>query len=175
MTTENFQNQISYLIWKFSPHPHVFVKIIFLLFALFFFLVIIYFLKKTTWFERIFLQDFIEYFTFKSYGAPKSSEAWKKIIKRLETGSEDELKLAIIEAEDLLNEALASIGYKKEESLGEKLDEITPDIIPNLEEVNESHKVRNNIIHDPDYRLSLEEAKKNLETYGRAIKSVESF
>jgi len=172
MTAESFNNQILKLIWT---QPPLYVKIIFLLFALFFFLVIIYFLKKTTWFEKIFLQDFIELFTFKSYGASKSNEAWKKIIARLETGSDDELKLAIIEADDLLNETLASMGYKKEESLREKIDEITPDIIPNLEEINEGHKVRNNIIHDPDYRLSLEETKKILEDYGKAIKSVESF
>lgn len=175
MTAQSFKDQILYLIWKFSPQPPLFVKIIFLLFALFFFFVIIYFLKKTTWFKRIFFQDFIELYTFKPYGISKSAEAWKKIIARLEIGSEDEAKLAVIEADDLLNETLNRIGYKKEETLGEKLDEITPDIIPNLEDVWEVHKIRNNIIHDPDYRLTLEEAKKILEVYDKAIKSAEVF
>jgi hypothetical protein len=175
MTAESFKDQILYLIWKFSPQPPLFVKIIFLLFALFFFFVIIYFLRKTTWFERIFLQDFIEFSTFKPYGISKSVEAWKKIITRLDAGSEDEAKLAVIEADDLLNETLDRVGYKKEKSLGEKLDEITPDIITNLEEVNEAHRIRNNIIHDPDYRLGLEEAKKILLVYEKAIKSAETF
>jgi len=175
MTTESFKDQILYLIWRFSPQPPLFVKIIFLLFALFFFFVIIYFLRKTTWFERIFLQDFVEFSTFKPYGISKSVEAWKKIIKRLETGSEDEAKLAVIEADDLLNETLNKIGYKQEETLGEKLDKITVETIPNLEEVWEAHKTRNNIVHDPDYRLSLEEVKKILEVYEKAIKAVEAF
>ncbi len=175
MTLENINNKIIYYIWLFSDQIPDYVKIIFLLFGLLFFFITIYFLVKTTWFERIFLQDFIEFVTFKSYGAPKSSEAWKKILSRLETGSEDELKLAIIEVDDLLNETLVRIGYKKEETLGEKLDEITLDIVPNIEEIYESHRVRNNIIHDPDYRLSLEETKKILETYGKAIKSAETL
>jgi hypothetical protein len=175
MTAESFKDQILYLIWKFSPQPPVFIKIIFLLFALFFFIVIIYFLKKSTWFKRIFTQDFIEFFTFKPYGISKSAEAWKKIIARLDGGSEDEAKLAVVEADDLLNETLNRIGYRKEETLGEKLDDITPDIIPNLEEVQEAHKIRNNIIHDPDYRLGLEEAKKILGVYEKAIKGAEAF
>jgi hypothetical protein len=173
--SENLRDTILYLIQRYSFNPPLFVKIIFLLFALFFFGVIIYFLKKTSWFEKIFLQDFIELATVSSFGIVKSREAFRKIMERLKTQNEDEAKLAIIEADDLLNENLNRIGYKKEESLGEKLDETTPDIIPNLEEVNEAHKVRNNIIHDPAYRLDLEEAGKILSVYEKAIQNLETI
>ena len=67
------------------------------------------------------------------------------------------------------------MATNKEESLGEKLEEITPDILPNLEEVNEVHKMRNNIIHDPAYRLDLEEAKRILSAYEKAIQNLETL
>jgi hypothetical protein len=173
--SENIKETILDLIQRFSPSPPFFVKFIFLLFALFFLVVIIYFLKKTTWFDKIFWQDFMEFMTFSSYGMAKNREAFKKIMERLKSQNEDEAKLAIIEADDFLNESLNKIGYKKEQSLGEKLDETAPDIIPNLEEVREVHNIRNNIIHDPAYRLELEEAKRLLLVYEKALQSLETL
>ena len=172
---ESFRDTILYLIQRFSLNPPLFVKVIFLLFALFFLGTIIYFLKKTSWFEKIFLQDFIEYTTFSYFGIAKSREIFHKIKERLKNQNEDEAKLAVIEADDFLNESLNKIGYNKEESLGEKLEEITIDILPNLEEVNEVHKMRNNIIHDPAYRLDLEEAKRILSAYEKAIQNLETL
>lgn len=173
--SESLRDTILYLIHRFSPDLPLFVKVIFLLFALFFFGVIVYFLKNTSWFEEIFLRDFVEFTTFSSYRIAKSREAFRKIMERLKTQNEDEAKLAVIEADDILNESLNRIGYKKEESLGEKLDEITPDIIPNLEEVKEAHKVRNSIIHDPAYRLESEEAKRILLVYEKALQNLETL
>ena len=173
--SENIRETILYLIQRSSPNPPLFVKIIFLLFALFFFGVMVYFFKKTSWFEKIFLQDFIELTTFSAFGAAKSREAFRKIMERLKTQNEDEAKLAIIEADDLLNESLNKIGHKKEESLGEKLDEVTPDTLPNLKEVIEVHRIHNNIIHDPTYRFDLDEAKRILSVYEQAIQNLESF
>jgi hypothetical protein len=173
--SENIKETILNLIQRFSPNPPLFVKFIFLLFALFFLGVIIYFLKKTTFIDRIFLQDFVEFMTFSSSGMSKSMGAFKKIMERLKSQNEDEAKLAIIESDDLLNEVLNKIGYKQEETLGEKLDEVTPDTLPNLKEVIEIHRIRNNIIHDPAYRLDFDEAKRILSVYEQAIQNLESF
>jgi len=173
--SENIRQTILYLIQRFSPNPPLFVKFIFLLFTLFFLGVIIYFLKKTTFIDRIFLQDFVEFITFSSSGMSKSMGAFMKIKERLKSQNEDEAKLAIIEADDLLNEVLNKIGYKQEESLGEKLDEVTPDSLSNLKEVIEVHRIRNNIIHDPAYRFDFEEAKRILSVYEQAIQNLESF
>ena len=173
--SENTREIILSLIQRFSPNPPLFVKFIFILFALFFLAVIIYFLKKTTWFDKIFWQDFVEFTTFSSYSMVKSREAFKKIMERLKSQNEDEAKLAIIEADDFLNEVLNKIGYKEKESLGEKLDEVTPDTLPNLKEVIEVHRIRNNIIHDPAYRFDFDEAKRILSIYEQAIQNLESF
>lgn len=144
------------------------IKIIFLFFSAFFLSFIIWALFNTSWLKKAFLQDLIEFLTYKPYGMKKFTKEWGKIKKRLETGLESELKLATIEADSLLNETLKRTGYPGE-SLGERLDKVTTDILPNLEEVRKVHEIRNNIIHDPTYRLSLEETKKALAIYEKAL------
>jgi len=173
--SESFRDTIIYLIHKYSLNPPLFVKVIFFLFAVFFLGLIIYFLKKTTWFEKIFLRDFIELVTFRSFGMAKSREVFLKIMERLKSQNEDEAKLAIIEADDLLNVTLDEIGYKKEETLGKKLDGINTDTLPNLEEVIGAHKIRNDIVHYPVYRLDLQEAKRVLFVYEKALLDLELF
>jgi len=151
-----------------------FLKILFLIISLFFLFGIVYFLLKTEWCKRLFLQDLVEFLSFKSYGLRKVSQTWKKIIKRLEKFSESETKLAIIEADDLLNEILERMGYSGE-TLGEKLKQLSEVILPNLDEVLEAHKIRSNIVHDPTYRLSFDEAKKVLKIYERALLNLEAI
>lgn len=175
MISANLENQILHIILGFSLETPSFLKVIFLLFALFFILAIIYFLKNSTWLRRVFFQDFVEFATFSSYAMGKVTKAWEKITGRLEKGTEDEAKLAILEADEILNETLSKMGYTKEETLGEKLDKVTPDTISNLGEILEAHKIRNNIIHDPDYRLNLIEAQKIISIYGKALRDLEAL
>ena len=136
--------------------------------------IIIYLLSKTDWLERRFLFDLTEFFTFKPYGVVEFSKKWKKIIKRLELGTESEAKLAVIEADDLLNEILEKMGYSGE-SLGEKLKQFKKTILPNLDEVLEVHKIKSDIVHDPSFRLSFDQAKKLLEVYERALSNLEAL
>jgi len=170
MRTEDL---IPYLI--LSPLPRIIFisKIFVLIFSLFLILIIIYFLIKTSFKKYIFLQDLIEFLTFKSYGVRKIGKNWAKIIERLE-GGEEEAKLAIIEADSLLNEILKRMGYKGE-TLGERLEQLTSANISNLEEVLEAHKIRNNIIHDPSYKLTLDQARRILAIYEKAFEGLEAF
>jgi len=131
-------------------------------------------LLKTEWCKRLFLQDLVEFLSFKSYGLRKVSQTWKKIIKRLEKFSESETKLAIIEADDLLNEILERMGYSGE-TLGEKLKQLSEVILPNLDEVLEAHKIRSNIVHDPTYRLSSGEGRRVLKIYEKALLNLEAI
>ena len=134
----------------------------------------IYFLLTAGWLERIFLIDFLEFLRFKPYVIPKAAKKWKKIMGRLETGTESEAKLAIIEADDLLNKILARMGYEGE-TLGEKLKRVKKTILPNLDEVLEVHKIKSDIVYDPGFRLTLEQAKFFLEIYEKALSNLEAI
>ena len=45
-------------------------------------------------------------------------------------------------------------------------------IAPISEDVLNAHKIRNSIVYNPDHKLSVTEAKKILETYESAAKSI---
>jgi hypothetical protein len=150
------------------------LKIIFIIISLVFLFFIIFALLKTSWAKKFFLISWIEFFTYRPFGMRKVTKKWREIIARLETGMESEAKLAVIEADSLLDDVLGKIGYRGE-TLGEKLKSITPDVIPNIVEVLEAHKIRNNIVHDPDYRLSLDQARRTLEIYEKALRELDVF
>jgi len=150
------------------------VKIVFLFFSLFFLGGIIYFLLNSSWIRKIFLQDLIEILTYKPYWTRGIAKKWKKIKKRLETGLESEYKLAAIEADSMLNDALRIMGYHGE-SLGERLDKLTEAALPNIEQVRDVHKICNNVVHDPDYRLTLEQARRILAVYEHAFHDLQYF
>ncbi len=148
------------------------IKIVFLAFSAFFAGYIIWALIKTTWLKRIFLWDLKEFLTFRPLEKQKWAQEWEKIKKRLQLNLEAEAKLAIIEADGLLEEILKNMGYTQK-SFEEKLTKLTPEILPNLQEIQMAHKLRDNIVHDPSYRLNLEEAKKVLAIYEKALEELE--
>ena len=140
------------------------LKFIFIGLSLILVIFIILLLRRTNWLKFRLIQDLIEITTYKPLGAKKSLKQWLKIKERLETSLESEFKLAIIEADSMVDDVLKKMGYKGE-SLGERLKQVNVDIMPNVEQIREAHQTRNDIVHDPDYRLDLDEAKRVISLY----------
>jgi len=166
-------------IFYFIIHPEfggflLYLKIIFIVISLIFLLSIIILLLKTSWMRCRYLEGVTEFIAFRPFGVKETFKHWNKIIKRLETDREAEYKLAVIEADGLLDKVLKRMGYKGE-SFDQRLEQIDLSVLPNLEEVWKVHKTRNNIIHDPDYRLTLDQAKEMLEIYEKTLRDLEMF
>jgi hypothetical protein len=125
-------------------------------------------LSRTHWLQWVFFQDVVEIFTYKPFGTKKVLKQWLKIKGRLDTGLESEFKLAVIEADAMIDDILTKLGYAGE-TLGERLTQVSPNILPSVNDVAQAHKVRNNIVHDPDYRLTLEEANNAISLYEKAL------
>ena len=152
----------------------IYVKIIFIIISLIFLAGIVFLLLRNSWFKRRFLEDLTEFFIYRPFGVKKEFKRWAKIIKRLEAKSESDYKLAVIEADNLLDEVLKKIGHKGE-TMAERLGKIDSKTFPNLEEVWQAHKARNNIVHSPDYRITEQEAKKLVGIYEQALRNLEMF
>ncbi len=148
------------------------VKIIFLLIFGFFLAMIIFILLKTHYLQWLFFRDLAEFLTRRPYGAKKITRSWGKILRRLETGPESEYKLAVIEADNMLDVVLKRLGYTGA-TLEERLGKLTSATVPNIAQIYEAHKIRNNIVYDPDYRLSLDEAKRTVGVYGQAFRDLQ--
>ena len=73
---------------------------------------------NSSWLQYKFLEDVTEFFSWQAYGAREISKKWDKIKKRIESGTESDYKLAIIDADDLLMEVLDNRGYDSEDFQG---------------------------------------------------------
>jgi hypothetical protein len=94
---------------------------------------------------------------------------WAAITQRLRRGSEAELKLAVIEADKLFDDTIKRIGFTGE-MMSERLKKITPAQLSVIDNVWNAHKVRNNVVHTPDYKLSRLEAEAAIAVYEKALK-----
>ena len=130
--------------------------------------IIVFLLFKTSWMQYAFMEDFFQFFAYKPYGLKKSNKNWLKIVKRLESNEESEYKLAIIEADSMLNTVFKKAEYSGD-TLEEKVKKISPVVLSNKEEIINAHKARNDIVFDPNYRLDLKEARDLLEVYRSAL------
>jgi hypothetical protein len=123
---------------------------------------------KFSWKQFVFLFDATEFFTYRAYGTGGLTGKWKNVVKRLETASEEEYKLAVLEADGMLDQALKRMNFAGD-TLTDRLQKVSTGIIANLSEVRQANTIRNNIVHDPNYRLTLSEARRIIEVYETAF------
>lgn len=133
---------------------------------------IIVILLRTSWLNFQILFDLTEFLTYRPFGVPNLTRQWQRIRARLRTANESEYKLAIIEADGILGNTLFRLGFTQS-TIAERLKQVNAAIIPNLDQIWEAHKTRNNIVHDPDYRLSMEEANRILRYYEETFKGLD--
>lgn len=167
-------NLISFILSPSFEGGLLVFKIVFIVISLGFLVMIIFLLFKSPWLKMLFFEDAAEFMTFRPFGVRKIVKIWDRIKGRLETGLESEYKLAVIEADSMLDDILRRMGFAGE-TLGERLQKLTSATLPNIEEIQKTHQVRNSIIHDPDYRLSLDQAKKTLDVYEQAFRDLQAF
>ncbi len=90
----------------------------------------------------------------------KKNEQWEMVQKHIDSPNPAEWKLAIIEADKMLEDVINTIlpGYESL-SIGEKLKKIESSDFLSLNEAWEAHKVRNKIAHESSYEITEREAK----------------
>lgn len=151
----------------FSPFQEgwvVSLKFSFIVISLIIFFWILYLMNKNTWFQRIYLEDVTELMTWKAFGIKTVEKSWRKIKDRLLTDQEYEYKMAVIEADNILSDILKKMEYGSGSDM-ETLSSLPTAIFLNLEEVKWAHGLNESIAHDPDFRLSIEDARKALGAY----------
>lgn len=88
------------------------------------------------------------------------NEKWEKVMKYASSGNASDWRLAIIEADVMLEELLRTLGYEGE-SVGEMLKSVDKNEFLTIEDAWEAHKVRNDIAHSGgDFQLNERETKR---------------
>lgn len=145
------------------------IKVVFYFFSLFFFCALMWFYVNSSYMEYSLLKNASDFLARdKGSGASRS---WKKIKKRMEVGTESELKLAMIEADDLLYEALSDAGVDGT-TFEELVSNATKKASIAKEDILQAHAVRNLIVYEDGYKLDVDTAKRMLATYEIAIKTL---
>ena len=90
----------------------------------------------------------------------KVNERWKRIQDHANSNNSSDWRLAIIEADIMLEETLRTLGYTGD-GLGEMLKGIDPTDLLTLNNAWDAHKVRNRIAHSGgDFELTERETKR---------------
>lgn len=98
----------------------------------------------------------------------KALKAWLQIKKRMAAGGQNNMKLAILEADRVLDEILKASGYRGD-NMNERLNQLSGHNLLDEEAVFHAHKLRNKIVADPSYNLGKEEAEKAIAVYQSAL------
>lgn len=106
--------------------------------------------------------------------ANKVDQEWGRIKQRLESGDEANFKIAVIEADKLIDDLLKSMNYPGE-SMGDRLKLIDQSKLSSIQELWNAHRVRNNIVHNAGFKLSYREAKAAIESYEKVLKEFEAL
>lgn len=87
----------------------------------------------------------------------KMAKKWKRAEKKLDSESEENHKLAILEADGIFEEVLKTLGSAAEIR------------IVDIGTINEAKKIKNSIIDDSSFKLTKEEALKTIKTYKKGL------
>ncbi|MEK9130479.1 MAG: hypothetical protein AAB526_03755 [Patescibacteria group bacterium] len=108
----------------------------------------------------------------KLYGIDKKEikKKWTEIEKLLNKSSEMSYKLAIIEADKLLDHILKLMFFPGS-TLGERL-KVACYKYEKLRQIWWAHKIRNQIVHETNYNLHYNEAKKALNIFKKGFEEL---
>ncbi len=134
---------------------------------------IIYFVIETGWFT-LRVNRFRHIILQSNISKKQAQESWQRIEEQFYRGGESDLKVAILEADKLLNDALREAGIMGIQ-LGDRLKKTNVGQVPNLDELWQAHKLRNQIAHEPNFKLKRDLAERALGIYETALKNLGIF
>jgi hypothetical protein len=98
---------------------------------------------------------------------------WQMVIKHSSSSNPSDWKLAIIEADTILDALVENSGFPGS-TLGERLKNADPGVFRSLEWAKEAHGVRNKIAHQGSgFRIDAREAKRVIQLYEEVFKEFE--
>ena len=120
------------------------------------FVLIIYLAIKTEFWQKKIYNVFIGFRKIPDAGLDHSlkvTKEWENILKRLEAKDEANHKLAVIEADKLLDTVLKKLTIPGS-TMGERLKAIPVSQLPSIDNVWQVHKLRNHLVHTTEFVLT---------------------
>ena len=80
--------------------------------------------------------------------------------------------MALIEADNLFDDLLKQIKLPGE-SMADRLKYLDSSQVPNIDEIWQAHKLRNIVVHNPEYPITKNEIESGVRAYEKALKELE--
>lgn len=109
------------------------------------------------------------FYSQKAVEAVKFEKAWLKVKKRIKRNNESEGKMAVVEADELLDKALERSGYPGE-TIEEKIEKLKNET--DLDKLSQIRQIRHNIVDSKEYSLPLDQADTVLDQYEQVFKDI---
>lgn len=100
------------------------------------------------------------------------NKSWQKILTRLGKSDEANLRLALIEADNLFDDLLKQMRLPGE-SMADRLRYIDSSQISNIDEIWRAHKLRNVLVHNHEYQITRNEMEFGVKAYEKGLKELE--
>jgi len=102
----------------------------------------------------------------------KMQKKWAKIKERLESENPSQYKVAILEADIVIDKVLSDMRYPGK-NLTERLEKIKPAQLPGYEDLKNAHEIRNRIIHEAGFSVDKKRAEEIVAVYKKLLKDFE--
>lgn len=128
---------------------------------------IIFAATQSNYFEKR-LEEWMDYLGYGDVGKRRQLKAWRAIVKKIKSDDQSQWKLAIMEADRILDDMIKAAGFRAP-STEERFKQITAEFVANFDEVQAAHKIRNRCAQEPDFLITKEEAIQVLRAYKKAF------
>lgn len=110
----------------------------------------------------------------KELATPVVTAAWAKVQNKLREPTPDSLRLAIIEADGVVDEVLKRMGLPGE-TFADRLGRLNPEHYVTLDKLWDAHRVRNNLVHTPEFHVSTARAEEAIAAYEAFLKDAKAL
>ena len=110
------------------------------------------------------IEGYIDAFGIKTLSRRRARRVWRRVLERVNKGTATNFKLAILEADRLLDEILKLSGFYGE-TMDDRLKQATEKQIANLDDIKEAHHLATRIANDPDWTMDRKTAIETLKVY----------
>lgn len=128
---------------------------------------IIYTVSKSGWLNKR-IENWMDFLGVGDVGKRRQLRAWNQIVKRIKTNDMSNWKVAILEADKILDDIIKASGFRAD-THDERIKQVMPEVLSNIEQIREAHRVRNRIAQEPDFTITREEAIATLKIYKAAF------
>lgn len=128
---------------------------------------IVYIITRAQYFNMK-TEKYMDMLGFGNLTKRRSLRGWEQIKKRIISPDQQDWKLAVLEADKILDEILKMAGYLGSD-LSKKLEILNPENLSNLDEIRKAHFLANQILKDPSLELKKEDAIIALKSFKKAF------